>query len=211
MIASDLIRHSGVPEEQLAEKAQILAVLRRTPSSDSLAACPECPAPMTWTEAQLYLTKTGKRMPTAEQWELAVRGVDGRRFPWGNKFDPTRLNAGLPRGVGWENRSRLLPSRQFPAESPFGLIDTVGNAGDWVELKGDPAFMGGCFNQNEEDCTSPLTASPHASTSCDGGECFGRASRHAAGGTRSSCPLWSSPRPLTPCRATRCHKRIRRT
>jgi formylglycine-generating enzyme required for sulfatase activity len=59
--------------------------------------CPNCPAPMTMKEAELFCKNRGKRLPTASEWELAARGTDGRLYPWGNRFEKTRANViGLP-------------------------------------------------------------------------------------------------------------------
>ena len=59
--------------------------------------CDGCPAPMTRHEAEVYCASRGMRLPTDLEWELAVRGVDGRAYPWGNRFDGTRANVpGLP-------------------------------------------------------------------------------------------------------------------
>lgn len=39
-------------------------------------------------------------------------------------------------------------------KSPFGLIDTVGNAGDWVDHPGGgTGFMGSEYSSNPQDCT----------------------------------------------------------
>ncbi len=119
--------------------------------------CATCPAPMTKLEATLYCEDRGLRLPTDLEWELAVRGVDGRDYPWGNRFDPKRANVpGLPDKE--EQPPALMPVDAFPNErSPFGLMDTVGNAGDWVDDASDSydtVYMGATYQFNPEDATA---------------------------------------------------------
>lgn len=141
-----------------------LGLVKKVKGNDSLFAYPTCPAPMTEREARLYVASVNKKLPSRDQWELAVRGIDGRTYPWGNRLDEARVNAGLPRPKGWERRARLRPVDEHPeAVSPFGLIDTVGNAGDWVDEPSSrlerhsvlgAGFMGGVFQFNAQDCTA---------------------------------------------------------
>lgn len=155
-IAFDLIRAAGSTDQELASTTLRLPLLSQNADPNSIAACSDCPAPMGWKEAEYFLAHShGKVLPTTDQWELAVRGVDGRTFPWGDTLDRARVNAGLPNAVGPEHASRLRNAKDFPTNSPFGLEDTVGNAGDWVRAPdGAAAFMGGTYIQNEEDCTT---------------------------------------------------------
>ncbi len=84
-------------------------------------------------DAQAYTQwlsdKTGRlwRLPKESEWEKAARGNHGRRFPWGDKFDPRRLNS-HDRGP-----FDTMPVGSFPSgASPYGLLDGGGQVYEWT-------------------------------------------------------------------------------
>jgi formylglycine-generating enzyme required for sulfatase activity len=67
-------------------------------------------------------------LPTEAQWEVAVRSVEARRWPWGGA-DPTphQINAD-PAHV-----RRTSPVGVFPAgDGQGGLVDLAGNVWEWT-------------------------------------------------------------------------------
>jgi len=70
------------------------------------------------------------RLPTAREWEKAARGVDGRWFPWGNRFDASLCNI----RESTKDGPRVAPVESFPHdESVYGVRGMAGNMRDWTE------------------------------------------------------------------------------
>lgn len=67
------------------------------------------------------------RLPVWREWEKAARGPAGTIFPWGDRWDPSRLNS---HDAGPFD---TLPVGSFPAgDSPFGMSDAAGNVFEWM-------------------------------------------------------------------------------
>ncbi len=85
----------------------------------------------TYVEWLSRVTNRRWRLPTEVEWEKAARGLDGRRFPWGNRFDPERLNS-HDRGP-----FDTMPVGSFPAgASPYGVLDMAGQVFEWTATPG---------------------------------------------------------------------------
>jgi len=106
---------------------------------------------VSWYDAVTYAEWAGLRLPTEQEWERASRGADGRRWPWGDRFDESRA-------VVWDNAKALgvttVPIEQFPGgESADGVRHLAGNVEEWVM-----------------DALLPYPGSSHSSPSASG-EC----------------------------------------
>jgi formylglycine-generating enzyme required for sulfatase activity len=102
---------------------------------------PDLPAVgITVAQARAFAQWSGKRLPTALEWERAARGIDGYRYPWGDAADPSRANVS-------DNPSltvhALMPVKSFTAIPVYQMI---GNASEIVEGATGPEIRGGSLN-----------------------------------------------------------------
>jgi sulfatase modifying factor 1 len=87
------------------------------------------PVRATWSQAQAYCVWKGWRLPYEDEWERAARGDDNRFYPWGDS--PPDCNG--DDGRWFCKHQELHPAGSLPRDrSPFGVMDMLGNSGEWV-------------------------------------------------------------------------------
>lgn len=98
---------------------------------------------VSWDDAKAYCDwlseQTGKkyRLPTVEEWNLAAKGPDNRKYPWGNEWNPKNAN------TKEFDKNDTTPVGQFSpqGDSYWGCSDMLGNVWEW---------SGSWFNENEK-------------------------------------------------------------
>jgi formylglycine-generating enzyme required for sulfatase activity len=98
--------------------------------------------------AAAFCAWLGGELPTVQQWEKAVRGVDGRDYPWGSQ-PPTSDVANLGE-EGWAREVAPIAVNLKPqGASLFGVVQGIGNVWHWTSTyfpdRDVQAVRGGSF------------------------------------------------------------------
>ena len=97
---------------------------------------------VSWEDARAYSEWVAARdlrpvsIPTERQWEKSARAVDGRFFPWGNRFDASLCKMTASR----EGAVHVVSVGSFKSDrSVYGVTDLAGTIREWCVPCGEDA------------------------------------------------------------------------
>ncbi len=97
-----------------------------------------------WDDAAALCRGVGKRLCTADEWERACRGAEGRRFGYGEEFRRDICNT--PVAAGGPGPGKPVPlaasGSHARCHTPEMIFDLDGNVSEYVSDPWDPARYG---------------------------------------------------------------------
>ena len=85
---------------------------------------------VTWYGATEFALYYNYRLPTEAEWEYAAKGIDGRKYPWGNT-EPDGTKANYYNGNdGYEDTTSPVGNYEA-GKSWCGAYDMAGNVWEW--------------------------------------------------------------------------------
>lgn len=127
---------SGFFISKYAIAKQLLQALKLSHNNEELTTAHSQYHTCSWTDAQQIcealsqIEKLSLTLPTADEWEMAARGPDGRRFPWGNGLERDMLRS----------------------PSPWGCHDMVGILSQWTNTPSESGEIIVCGGTNQLRC-----------------------------------------------------------
>jgi formylglycine-generating enzyme required for sulfatase activity len=92
---------------------------------------------VSWNDAKTYCEWVGKRLPKEAEFERAMRGDDGRKYPWGNE-PPTAERSVFNRQFGLPTSTTDDVGTHPLGRGPYGHEDLASQVWEWMNDEYDP-------------------------------------------------------------------------